>query len=128
MQLALAEVVVPAGGSGGFSAVAVPVGIKAMGLAPGTSNATVKVEGRDGLGNFAEASGSFNIVLANFAIDTDGDGVADENDNCPDIPNVSQGDGDVDDVGDVCDNCPDDFNPDQADGDGNGVGDVCDPG
>ena len=119
---------VPVGGTGSFAALAVPVGIKVLGLAPGVSNATVKVEGRDTLGNFAEARGGFNIVLANFAVDTDGDGVADENDNCPDIPNVSQGDRDEDDVGDVCDNCPDDFNPDQADGDGNGVGDVCDPG
>ena len=122
------SVLVPGGGSSTFSALAVPVDIKVLGLAPGVSNATVKVEGRDSLGNFAEASGNFNIVLANFAIDTDGDGVADENDNCPDIPNVSQGDRDFDDIGDVCDNCPDDFNPDQADGDGDGVGDVCDPG
>jgi hypothetical protein len=122
------NVVVPGGGTGSFSALAVPVGIKVLGLAPGVTNATLKVEGRDSLGNFAEDDGAFNIVLANFAVDTDGDGVADDNDNCPDIANVSQGDRDEDDVGDVCDNCPDDFNPDQADGDGNGVGDVCDPG
>jgi len=37
------------------------------------------------------------------AVDTDGDGVADTKDNCPD-----------------------DANPDQADADGNGIGDVCD--
>ena len=122
------NVLVPGGGGAAFSALAVPVGIKVLGLAPGLSNATVKVEGRDGLGNFADASGGFNIVLANFAVDTDGDGVADDNDNCPDIANVSQGDRDGDDVGDVCDNCPDNSNPDQADGDGNGVGDACDPG
>ena len=35
-------------------------------------------------------------------------------------------DTDVDEVPDGCDNCPDIFNPDQADGDGNGAGDVCD--
>ncbi len=122
------NVLVPGGGSGTFSALAVPVGVKVLGLAPGNTNATLKVEGRDSLGNFAEDDGAFSIVLANFAEDSDGDGVADENDNCPDIANVSQGDRDSDDVGDVCDNCPDGFNPDQADGDGNGVGDVCDPG
>lgn len=122
------NVLVPGGGTGSFSADAVPVGLKVLGLAPGTSNATVKVEGRDSLGNFADAEGGFNIVLANFAIDTDGDGVPDDTDNCPNISNINQEDADGDGIGDVCDNCPNDSNPSQADGDGNGVGDACDPG
>lgn len=33
---------------------------------------------------------------------------------------------DGDGVGDECDNCPDMINPDQGDGDGNGIGDICD--
>lgn len=119
-------VLVRGGSSAGFSAVAVPVGIKELGLAPGTSNATVKIEGRDALGNPAEARGSFKIVFANFLLDSDGDGVPDDEDNCPDIANVTQTDTDGDDVGNSCDNCPDDFNPDQLDNDNDGVGNVCD--
>ena len=42
--------------------------------------------------------------------DGDGDGIDDENDNCPDVANASQADLDEDDLGDDCD--------DDADGDG----------
>jgi hypothetical protein len=59
--------------------------------------------------------------------DTDSDGIADCNDNCPNDPNISQADTDGDEVGDACDNCPDTPNPDQDDIDGDGLGDVCDP-
>jgi MYXO-CTERM domain-containing protein len=76
--------------------------------------------------------------------DSDGDGVCDGSDICPDIANPDQQDSDGDGIGDVCDPCPngadsdgDDFcddsdncpavaNPDQADFDGDGIGDVCD--
>ena len=58
--------------------------------------------------------------------DADGDGVADNTDNCPDDANANQANSDRDRVGDACDNCPDDNNSDQADGDGDGVGDACD--
>ena len=59
--------------------------------------------------------------------DADGDGVADDVDNCVNTPNANQTDGDSDGVGDVCDNCPGASNSDQADSDGNGVGDECEP-
>ncbi|MFQ5877152.1 MAG: thrombospondin type 3 repeat-containing protein [Acidobacteriota bacterium] len=58
--------------------------------------------------------------------DSDGDGVADNLDNCPDTPNAGQVDGDGDGLGDACDNCSGDANPDQADVDQDGVGDACD--
>jgi Bacterial TSP3 repeat/IPT/TIG domain len=83
--------------------------------------------------------------------DADGDGIADEIDNCPDDPNPDQLDTDGDTLGDLCDpnpevpddpasftdtdsdgynddvdNCVADSNPDQADYDGDGEGDVCD--
>ena len=39
-------------------------------------------------------------------IDSDGDGVPDDRDNCPSTPNPGQEDEDGDGVGDVCDSCP----------------------
>lgn len=71
--------------------------------------------------------------------DKDGDGVADVEDNCPDIPNPDQTNSDTDKLGDACDdnddndlfydeddNCPLVKNNDQVDTDGDGKGDVCD--
>ncbi len=58
--------------------------------------------------------------------DADGDGIADELDNCPQRYNPDQADTDGDGIGDACDNCPFVFNPDQADGDQDRFGDVCD--
>jgi hypothetical protein len=59
-------------------------------------------------------------------VDSDGDLVADPDDNCPYDPNPNQADFDDDDIGDACDNCPLDFNPDQVDEDGDGAGSACD--
>ena len=69
-------------------------------------------------------------------VDTDGDGVCDEDDNCVSVPNPNQEDTDTkkagepdgqwpDGIGDVCDNCPDTWNPNQEDSDGDGIGDAC---
>jgi hypothetical protein len=58
--------------------------------------------------------------------DADGDGVADDVDNCPNTPNSAQSDSDGDGAGDICDNCPNAHNADQVDTDGDGVGDACD--
>lgn len=72
-------------------------------------------------------------------LDTDGDGINDDVDNCPDTANADQADNDGDGLGDLCDddddndgilddddNCPLISNSDQADNDGDGLGDVCD--
>jgi len=84
---------------------------------------------------------SFTLLRAP---DTDGDGVADAVDNCPDDANADQTDTDGDGIGDACDptptgdadedgiddaedNCPNVANPDQTDTDGDGIGDACDP-
>ncbi len=71
--------------------------------------------------------------------DSDGDGIDDTLDNCPDAFNEFQEDLDQDGLGDVCDpdidgdgadnaldNCPQLANPDQADADADGAGDLCD--
>ena len=89
-------------------------------------------------------SGGSSAITVEEA-DCDGDGVADDADNCPCDPNADQADGDGDTVGDVCDNCPDTSNPPpqgaaripcddypdvtypaQDDLDGDGLGDTCD--
>lgn len=78
--------------------------------------------------------------------DSDDDGTADCEDNCPAVSNPDQADADGDGFGDVCDVCPSDAlndgdgdgvcesddncpiiaNPNQRDNDGDGQGDVCD--
>lgn len=71
--------------------------------------------------------------------DTDGDCVADANDNCPFTVNANQADANWDHIGDACandwdndtvnndtDNCYAVANTDQADLDGDGAGDACD--
>jgi hypothetical protein len=60
------------------------------------------------------------------ACDSDGDGLLDDVDNCPLVPNPGQENSDHDPLGDACDNCPDDSNPGQGDFDYDGVGGVCD--
>ena len=64
-------------------------------------------------------------VVDNTPPDTDGDGVADDDDAFPDDPNESQ-DSDGDGVGDNGDNCPENENAGQEDSDVNGAGDACD--
>lgn len=72
-------------------------------------------------------------------VDSDGDGVPDVGDNCPNVFNPDQIDQDMDGLGNPCDsdldgdgvlnnadNCSDLANPTQTDLDGDGIGDDCD--
>jgi len=76
--------------------------------------------------------------------DADSDGILDDDDNCPNISNISQTDSDNNGIGDACDtlesdgdidgdgisnemdNCPTIHNADQSDRDNDGIGDQCD--
>ncbi|MCB9352343.1 MAG: thrombospondin type 3 repeat-containing protein [Lewinellaceae bacterium] len=84
---------------------------------------------------------SNRVLLRVVAVsaDQDGDGIADNQDNCPSIANADQANNDGDSEGDVCDedddndgvpdvndNCPFTANADQANNDGDSEGDVCD--
>jgi len=94
-------------------------------------NPTCPPPGTDQRGKARPADGDCDSAArcdigAYEAFDTDCDGVFDVADNCPNISNPGQEDGDGDRAGDVCDNCPGDPNLDQIDADGDGVGDVCD--
>ena len=61
-----------------------------------------------------------------YTDDADGDGKADDKDNCPFSSNRDQTDGDGDSAGDSCDNCSAVSNTTQLDTDGDGQGDSCD--
>lgn len=65
-------------------------------------------------------------ALAGGATDTDGDGVVDATDNCPEAANRSQVDSDGDGDGNACDVCVRVADPEQGDADEDGVGDACD--
>jgi hypothetical protein len=62
-----------------------------------------------------------------YTDDADGDGKADDTDNCPFVSNRDQLDSDGDGVGSACDNCAAASNFSQLDVDGDGLGDACDP-
>lgn len=66
--------------------------------------------------NYSDCGLSSVGMFDSACSDTDGDGVCDEDDNCPEIANADQTNTDGDTFGDVCDICPfDQYN--DADGD-----------
>ena len=80
-----------------------------------------------------------DAFILKLTSDTDGDGVTDGADNCPNNANADQANNDGDGLGDVCDadddndtvadgadNCPTTANADQANNDADAQGDVCD--
>lgn len=87
-----------------------------------------------------DAPATIAALASGCVTDADRDGVADDDDNCPNTANPGQVDRDGDGTGDACDgdvdgdgipnhgdNCPEAPNPDQVDRDDDGIGDACDP-
>ncbi|MCK9524054.1 MAG: Ig-like domain-containing protein, partial [Proteobacteria bacterium] len=62
-----------------------------------------------------------NVATVNIRLDSDGDGICDDIDNCPFVANPDQADADGDGVGDACDLCWGDDASGDSDGDG-----ICD--
>jgi len=67
---------------------------------------------RDNVGNIEDAPAQADTITI-LLIDADGDGIPDDEDNCPDVANPDQGDSDNDGIGDVCDVCPNDSDNDK---------------
>jgi hypothetical protein len=65
-----------------------------------------------------DLAATWDEPLHPWFVDTDGDGVPDLCDNCPDHFNPDQADNDGDGVGNICDNCWEEPNPGQEDTDG----------
>src|SRR5215204_3330562 len=105
---------------------------------------TFKVWAKDAAGNIDASPATRTFTPSGGGTDADGDGVPEPPDNCPDVYNPHQNDGDGDGVGNACDdgsttptdtdndtvpdtedNCPNVANMDQADSDGDGIGDAC---
>jgi hypothetical protein len=74
----------------------------------------------------APPPGDATIDSGGGTTDSDGDGIADDVDNCISVANADQHDEDGDHVGDACDPCPQVANA-TTDTDGDGIPDACDP-
>ena len=106
-----------------------PGGVVGDGTNLGRSVVAVDVDG-DGLDEIWAGADEENdtgdgLVWQLSTDDSDGDGVVDFVDNCPDQPNADQRDSDFDGLGDRCDNCARVANALQSDDDGDGKGDAC---
>lgn len=106
-----------AGGSGEALAISVPVGAVIDHFSLEVPPFSI-VGSAPGFFQISPATSQFKLsafgTIGDF-IDSDGDGIADDADNCPDDANPDQADGDGDGLGDACD--PDDDNDGLPDGD-----------
>jgi len=82
----------------------------------------------DGVGDACDSCPEDADMIGAFGgpVDSDRDGFGDVCDNCQTVANPDQIDSDRDGLGDACDLCPEVADPEQLDGDRDGVGDACD--
>jgi hypothetical protein len=73
-------------------------------------------------GNGISQTGTIATINGQPLNDRDGDGVADDDDNCPDVPNADQADSDGDGLGDACDACAGTIIPEPAPTSSKGLG------
>jgi hypothetical protein len=90
----------------------------------GFQDVLLGAQGGDGPGGTRTGAGAVYLVSP---IDTDGDGVRNLKDTCPNLNNPTQLDADGDSRGDECDNCPNAANLFQENSDNDTLGDACDP-
>lgn len=131
--------------TGGPRIVTDPTGVYSFDLPPGSWTVTASKPGfvtqsvTRTVSAGAPIWGSMGLTRVTVPVDTDGDGVTDTADNCPNDPNADQRDTDADSEGDACDgdddadqvpdeddNCPLVNNTTQLDSDRDGKGDACD--
>lgn len=103
-------------------AAAPPLGQAFYYLVAGASRCGEGSLGTDGAGT--EIPPAAQLCLLTEA-DSDGDGVADQDDGCAQVGTPGQTDGDRDGRPNACDNCPASANPRQTDFNGDGLGDAC---
>jgi len=117
------------------ASVALMFSLPALAQAPGEcTGGLCGTPDESGGGGCGCGCGCGSILIANtdlgdtyqYADDFDEDGIEDDYDNCPFVPNRDQADSDGDEKGDACDNCADVANEFQLDADGDMLGDACD--
>ena len=101
-----------AGGTGGVGAAGGTGGVGAAGGTGGVGAAggTGGVGAAGGTGGVGAAGGMGGVGGMAPGPDDDGDGIENRLDNCPNLPNADQADGDGDHAGDACDADPAVFN------------------
>lgn len=96
-----------------------------LGSSVATSNGVVAAGAPDEEQVDGTLSGAVHVFGLPCVPDSDGDGVRDSEDPCPELADGARVDADGDGLGDGCDNCPLVANPGQEDADRDRVGDAC---